>query len=226
MADTNTYSYSTLSWTHNSATVTSSTGSSSSSTDSATIAYTSSPDGSDGMAASLGGTAAAGATDTLTTGSLSGTLADGGSATTAGLSASMLAAGQSPSGTAFALAATSAGVEGGPEVVVGATVNSANSTQGPTGSSAVATSTTNLAAVDIHAPTTGEDGGVGAAHDAFTPTSYAQANLDLDLDGNIALIQFDAIAIGDNTVVEVNATVLAAEGELSLSDAAIELAVD
>jgi hypothetical protein len=219
MADSNTYSFSTISGTNSGVTNTSSTGSSSSSTGVTTIVQTSSPDDSDGMSASLGGSAVALGTDTLTAGSLSGTLVDGGSATTADLSASMVGASQSPSGTAFASAETSAGVLVGPDVLIGVTVNSASSTQNAAGSSAIATSTTKLAAIDIHAPTSGG----GTENDLSAPVGYAQA--DLDLDGNIALIEFDAIAVGDDTFVGVDAFVLAVEDELSLSGGLAELAV-
>jgi hypothetical protein len=229
MADSNSYSFSTVSGTGTGVTNTTSTGSSSSSTGVTTIVQTSSPDDSQGMSAVLGGEALAGGTNTLTAGNLSGTLIDGGSATSAQLSASMVAASQSPTGTAVAAAGTFAGVSSGTEVLVGATIQSASSNQTPTGSVATATSTTNLAAYDIH-PSTGGSTGVGTdavgendPNDPFAGADYAQASVDIE--GNIALIEFNALAVGDDTFASVDAFVLAVDDQLSISGALIELAV-
>jgi type VI secretion system secreted protein VgrG len=227
MTDSNSYSFSTTSGTSTGVTNTTSTGSSSSSTGITTIVQTSSPDDSQGMSAVLGGEALAGGTNTLTAGNLSGTLIGGGSVTSAELSASMVAASQSSTGTAFAAADTFAGVSSGSEVLVGATIQSASSNQSPTGSVATATSTTNLVAYDIH-PSTGGSTGAGTdatgESDPFAGADYAQASVNID--GNIALIEFNAVAVGDDTFVGVDAFALAVEDELSISGCLIELAVD
>jgi hypothetical protein len=227
MADSNTYSFSTVSGTGTGVTDASSTGSSSSSTGVTTVVQTSSPDDSQGMSAVLGGDASAVGTNTLSAGNLSGTLIDGGSATSAQLSASMVAASQSPTGTAVALADTFAGVSEGTEVLVGTTVQSASSTQSATGSAATATSTTNLTAYDIQHSTAGGDPVVGTdatgGNDPLAGADFAQANVNID--GNIAQIEFNALVVGDDSFVGVDAFVLAVNDQLSVSSGFIELAV-
>ena len=225
MTDSNSYSSSTVSGTGTGVTNTTSTGSSSSSASVATIVQTSSPDESQGMSAQLGGEALAMGENTLT-GNLSGTLIDVGSVTSAELSASMLAATQSPTGPVLAVAGTSATVYGSPEVLVGATIQSTSSNATPTGSVATATSTTNLVAYDIH-PTAGGSTVVGAdaagENDPFAGADIAHASVDID--GNIALIEFNALVVGDDTLASVDAFALAVEDELSISGGFIELAV-
>jgi hypothetical protein len=229
MTDSSSYSSSTVSTSGSGVTAGGSTGSSSASTDVTTLVQTSSPDDSTGMVASLSGDATAVGGNTLTAGNLSGTLIDGPSLTSAELSASMLAASQSPTGGVFAGANTSAVIrEGSPEVVVGATVQSASSVQGPAGNSATATSTTNLAAFDIH-PTAADAGtvidtGANGGNNPLDGPDYAAVNLHID--GNVALIEFDAVVVGDDTFAGVDAFVLAVEDQLSVSGAVIELAVD
>jgi hypothetical protein len=227
MADSNTYSFSTVSNTGTDVTNASSTGSSSTSTGVTTIVETSSRDDSQGMSAVLGGEAVAAGTNTLTAGNLSGTLIGGGSASSAQLSASMVAASQSPTGTPFAAADTFAGVLHDPEALVGTTVQSASSTQGPAGGAATATSTTNLTAYDIHPSTAGGDPVAGTnatgENDPVAGADYAQANVNID--GNIALIEFNAIAVGDDSLVQVDAVALAVEDLLSVSSGYIELGV-
>jgi hypothetical protein len=179
------------------------------------------------MSAVLGGEAVAAGTNTLTAGNLSGTLIGGGSASSAQLSASMVAASQSPTGTPFAAADTFAGVSHGTEALVGTTVQSASSTQGPAGGAATATSTTNLTAYDIHPSTAGGDPVAGTnatgENDPVAGADYAQANVNID--GNIALIEFNAIAVGDDSLVQVDAVALAVEDLLSVSSGYIELGV-
>ncbi|HWX29220.1 MAG TPA: hypothetical protein VNZ53_17480 [Steroidobacteraceae bacterium] len=227
MADSNTYSFSTVSNTGTDVTNASSTGSSSTSTGVTTIVETSSPDDSQGMSAVLGGEAVAAGTNTLTAGNLSGTLIGGGSASSAQLSASMVAASQSPTGTPFAAADTFAGVSHGTEALVGTTVQSASSTQGPAGGAATATSTTNLTAYDIHPSTAGGDpvAGTNASgeNDPVAGADYAQANVNID--GNIALIEFNALAVGDDSLASVDAVALAVEDTLSVSSGLIELGI-
>ena len=227
MADSNTYSFSTVSNTGTDVTNASSTGSSSTSTGVTTIVETSSRDDSQGMSAVLGGEAVAAGTNTLTAGNLSGTLIGGGSASSAQLSASMVAASQSPTGTPFAAADTFAGVSHGTEALVGTTVQSASSTQGPAGGAATATSTTNLTAYDIHPSTAGGDpvAGTNASgeNDPVAGADYAQANVNID--GNIALIEFNALAVGDDSLASVDAVALAVEDTLSVSSGLIELGI-
>ena len=227
MADSNTYSFSTVSNTGTDVTNASSTGSSSTSTGVTTIVETSSRDDSQGMSAVLGGEAVAAGTNTLTAGNLSGTLVGGDSASSAQLSASMVAASQSPTGTPYAAADTFAGVSDGTEALVGTTVQSASSTQGPAGGAATATSTTNLTAYDIHPSTAGGDpvAGTNASgeNDPVAGADYAQANVNID--GNIALIEFNALAVGDDSLASVDAVALAVEDTLSVSSGLIELGI-
>lgn len=227
MTDSNSYSSSTVSGTGTGVTNTTSTGSSSSSASVATIVQTSSPDEAQGMSAQLGGEALAMGENTLTAGNLSGTLIDGGSMTSAELSGSMLAVSQSPTGPVLAAAGTSATVYGSPEVLVGATIQSTSSNATPTGSVATATSATNLVAYDIHPSTAGgstvvETDATGE-NDPLAGADYAHASVNID--GNIALIEFNALVVGDDTLASVDAFALAIEDELSISGGFIELAV-
>jgi hypothetical protein len=226
MADSNSYSFSTVSGTGTGVTNASSTDSSSSSTGVTTIVETSSRDDSQGMSAVLGGEAVAAGTNTLTAGNLSGTLVGGDSASSAQLSPSMVAASLSPTGTPYAAADTFAGVSDGTEARVGTTVQSASSTQGPAGGAATATSTTNLTAYDIHPSTAGGDlvaGTNASENDPVAGADYAQANVNID--GNVALIEFNAIAVGDDSLVAVDAVALAVEDQLSVSSGVIDLGI-
>lgn len=236
MSYSSSYSSSTNSGTSTGVTVGTSSGDESSSS-SITVditTQTSSPDDSDGLAAVVGGSATALGEDTLATGSISGSLVDGGTVTSADLSATMVAASEDGE-TANAWADTFAGVSDGAEVVFGYTVQTDSSQQGATGSTATSTSSTTVTAYDIDLSDIADSDSGGHVGGDEAPTTNDQPDSsspptqvegDGGLDGNIASIEFDALAVGDDTVVEVDAFALAIEGELSISEGYEVLAVD
>lgn len=217
---------------------------SSSSTTASTTIQTSSPDDSDGLAAEVGGSAIAVGDDTYAGGSIYGELSDNGAVTSVDLSTTMVAASED-SETADAWTDTFAGVSDGTEVLFSSTVNTQNSELDATGSTATSTSTTNLSAYDIQlepestttvpaaeeefsgtieqlesapAPADGEDvGDIGSNWDIAD---------DWDIDGSIAVMEFEALAIGDDTLVSVDASVLAIEDELSVAEGFVVLGVE
>jgi hypothetical protein len=230
------YSSSTQSGTSSGTTVSTTTNDESSST-STTVdmtTQTSSPDDSDGLAAEVGGSAVASGEDTLATGDLSGELIDSGAVTSADLSATMVAASEDPdSETAGAWTDTYADVSDGTEVLFSYTVNTENTTQGSTGSTATATSTTNLVAYDINTDTVvntaGSDTGDEPSDTDDQPESSSPSSDvedDGDFDGNFASMEFDAFALGDDTLVEVDAFTFVVEDEISISEGIVLLGVD
>jgi hypothetical protein len=180
--------------------------------------------------------------DTLATGSLSGELIDDGAVTSLDLSVTMVAASEDDE-DAYASADTFANVEDGSEVLFSSTVNKESSTQDATGSTATATSTTDLSAYDIDTEfspagssddddSSGEDGTSGEDEQPeWNPTpadveSDASVEAGGNLDGSFAALDFNLLAEGDNTFVSVDAYALAIEDELSLAEGFVVLAVD
>jgi peptidoglycan DL-endopeptidase CwlO len=196
---------------------------STSSTTYGTALETSSPDSSDGLAASLGD-------DTLATGSVSAVMADEGDIATLDSTVTMAAASEAADGeTAFASADSFTDVTGA-EMTFSYTRDSQLS---GSGSTAIATSTTTTTAYSIQVSTSGtsapsEDNSLeGAAADQAEPdTSLTDADGSVNLDGNVAYLEFSALAIGDDSLVVVDAFALTIEDELSISAAFVELAVD
>jgi hypothetical protein len=233
MSYSSSYSSSTGSGTSTGVTVGTSTGdeSSSSSITVDTTIQTSTPDDSDGLAAAVGGSAAALGEDTLATGSISAELIDGGAVTSADLSATMVAASEAPDGeTTDAWTDTFAGVSDGAEVVFGYTVNTQSSEQNATGSTATSTSTTNVTAYDIHPDTGGNAVAGGNPSGTNDQPESSSPPIDVEgdggLDGNFAGIEFYALAVGDDSLVEGEFYALVVEDELSTSEGFVVLAVD
>jgi hypothetical protein len=206
-------------------------GESTSSTTYGTALETSSPDSSDGLAASLGGEAVAIGDDTLATGSISAVMADEGDITTLDSAVTMGAASEAADGeTAFASADSFTDVFGA-EMTFSYTRDS--SQLSGTGSTATAISTTTTTAYNIQVSSSGSDDPSGdtclegTADDQPEPdASLTDADGSVDLDGNVASIEFSALAIGDDSLVIVDAFALTIEDELSISAAFVELAVD
>lgn len=203
-------------------------GSTSSSTTVATQVTTSSPDDSDGLAAVLAGEAVAVGEDTAAIGSISAELADAGQVTMLTGSADMLAASEGEN--AFTSADTFAEVSDGFEFTFTFTGTSDSSHQGPTGSQATSSSTTQIAAYDIQpgggvTPVGQSSGGAGDTPVESDIPSAADIDND-DLEGNFALLEFDALALGENTFVAVDGFVLAVEDSLSTVGGEVLLAVD
>lgn len=191
-----------------------------------------SPDDSDGLAAALGGEAIAIGEDTLTVGTVSAEMDATGAITTLDGEVDMLAASESPEDPAVAITDSFADVSDGADFVYTATVTSSSTEQTSTGSTATSSSTTDITAYDLDLSSgEGSSGGDGVADSDIAETgdqeaSTSTADLDEDLEGNVAVIEFDATAFGDDTYVSVDAFALAIEDELSASGAVVELAVE
>jgi hypothetical protein len=207
------------------------------STSSATYSTTvqsSSPDGSDSLAAGYGGEAVAVGDDTLAAGSVSASMVDEGNITTVSGTATAVAASEDSDGAAFASADTFAQASGADFVLV--TNRETDSTEASgTGTVAISTSTTTLTAYDLQL----SDGGGATSSGSGSPDAPAEANDQpgsstasttdgggVDLEGNIATVEFDAEAIGDDSFVTVDAFALTVEGELSVAAVDVVLAVD
>jgi hypothetical protein len=239
MSNTSTYQSSTHSTNGAGTTAAISSGESSSlySTSASATVVTSTPDNSDGLAASVGGEAVAVGEDTLAVGSISGTLVDDGSVTALKGSATTAAASEASAGeTAFTDAYTSAEVSDGTEFLVVINRETDTSQQSANGNTSTSTSSTSIVALDLQAANTGAQDTVLPASDADNDGDASadplanpppdESDIALDLDGNIAVIDFHGIAVGDDTYVSADAFALAIEDELSLVSAFVVLAVD
>jgi hypothetical protein len=207
-------------------------GGSTSSTTYGTGVQISSPDSSDGLAATLGGEAIATGDDTLATGSISAVMADNGDIATLDSMVTMGAASEAADGdTAFAAADSFTDVVGA-EMTFSYTRDS--SQLSATGSTATAISTTTTMAYDIQVSSSGiyapsDDNCLEGAADDQPEPGVSLTDADdgsVDLDGNVAFIDLSALAIGDDSLVMVDAFALTIEDELSISAAFVELAVD
>jgi hypothetical protein len=182
-------------------------------------------DGGDGLSASAGVDALALGDDTFAAGSISGVIVEGETSTQADVEASAVAVGEASDGDAAALAGSYAVVSNGPEVVVTTTITTLNSQQDANGSAAVSTSTSNVVAYDVHTSTGNDVPGL-AEDEAGRNPSWPTDPDAWDLDGNLALIEIDAAAIADDSLVVVEAFALTIEDELSISVATVDLAVN
>jgi hypothetical protein len=193
---------------------------------------TSSPDDSDGLSAVLGGDAIALGEDTLTVGSVSAEMVDGGSVTTLSGTVDMLAAAETTDGaTAQALADTFADISSGTEFSFSYTLTTTGNQQSAAGSATTSTSTTGVTAYNLSL-SGGDAGGTFAETDPIVPLDTSEpcsaqggAGDDGDIDGNIAILDFDVLAVGEDTFVGVDAFVLAVEDELSSSSVIVEVAI-
>lgn len=193
-------------------------------------------DDSDGLAATLGGEAVALGEDTLTTGSVSAEMDAEGAVTTLNGTADMLAASEAPEGdTAQALTDSFAEVSDGAEFVFTYNVETDSGQQTQTGSAATSTSTTGVTAYNLELSIGGDDiSGDGTATETDPPATTVSGDgtgsspsgddTDSGLDGNIATVEFDATAFGEDTFVSADAFALAVEDELSASAVLVELA--
>jgi len=187
---------------------------------------TSSPDDSEGLSAFVGGDALAAGEDTLTMGTLSAAVVDGGAVTSADLSVTMIAAAESSDGETAALTDTFAEISDGADFLFTYTLDASQTEETESGTMASSTSTTVVAAYDLQL----DDGGAAVGDSvADAPTDSSSLSGDGDescgLDGNLAILDFDVVAIGEDTFVGVDAFVLAVEDQLSSSTIFVELAV-
>jgi hypothetical protein len=185
---------------------------------------TSTPDGSDGLAAVLSGDATAIGEDTFAFGSIEA-VADGtGYVSSVDASVTMVAAAEAPAdGDVYASADTFAATSDDAEVTFTTTINKSSATLTTESSTANASSTTSVSAFNIESDVGGTS--------TYGSSSTADTSWDLggemqgDLDGNVAILEFGADAIGDDTYVAVDGFALAIEDELSLSAGYLEIAV-
>jgi hypothetical protein len=186
---------------------------------------TSSPDGSDGLAGTLGGEAVAVGDDTFTFGSITAEAGGGGYVSGLNGSATMTASGEaSGDDTLFVSAETFAGTSDGTEASFTFTADTSSTSQDTTGSTATVSSTTTLSAINIETNTSGTSPS-GSTGSTDTDWTFDVAG-ETDLDGNVAVLEFDAQAFGDETYVAADGFVLAIEDRLSMSAGYVEIAVE
>lgn len=212
------YSETSSSYSGTHAGISTSGGSSSSSKTYDTAVTISSPDDSDGLYAGYGGEAVAIGEDTLASGSLSATMVDKGAVATVEGTVTMLAASESTDEAVFASADTEAYI-GGAELVFSYTEEGDYSEQGPTGSTAVSTSTTTAIGYDLQLYGHEDyDSGMTLTEEEILPSLEPGGSAPgVDLDGNVASLDFSVVAIADDSLVLVDAFVLAVEDEISVS---------
>ncbi|MGE3481415.1 MAG: hypothetical protein AB7K73_08415 [Gammaproteobacteria bacterium] len=168
--------------------------------------------------------------DTLTMADVSATMVASDGVTAASGSVTTLAAGQTFGGTSASATANTYATTSGGTVSVSTTHTSSTITQTTTASAAVATSTSTVAAADVDpSNVTSYD----AADGASVPTDYSfdtgsfipSSDIDLYLDGNVATVDFNVLAIGDDSLVLVDAFAFTIDDQLSLSSIYVDLAV-
>jgi len=187
----------------------------------------SSPDGSGGLYAGLGGDAIASGDNTLTSADLSATMVDQGGLTALDGTVTTVAASESSGDTPAIADASTFVLVGGSELAISFTQNTAGTSQNHDGSAAYGTSTTTVIAYDLpnqeqayqsliqtpQAPTS--EGGT---------TPYTSGG-EHEFDGNVALVNFDAAAIGEDSLLLIDAFAISLEDELSISSIYVELVV-
>ena len=188
----------------------------------------STPDSSGGLYGGLGGDAVASGEDTLTSADLAASMVDEGTVTTLDAAVTAVAVGQSSGElTAFANASTFATV-GGAEYAVSRTQSTGGTSLNDEGSIAYDISTTTIRAYDVPAYNATYDSTVEAS--PSSPTEHNEAaplpDEETGFDGNIALIDFNVVVLGDDTLLLVDAFAISLEDELSISTIYFELAGD
>lgn len=187
----------------------------------------SSPDDSGGLYAGYGGDAVAIGENSLASGSLSATIVDEGAVTTVEGAVTMIAASDSADETAFASADTEAYI-GGAEFTFSYTKEADYSEQGPTGSTALSTSTITTVGYDLQLYGD-EEGNPGStlAEDEVEPSVEPDGSASgVDLEGNVASLDFSVQVVADDSFVMVDAFALTVEDELSVSTIHADLGVN
>ena len=185
------------------------------------------PESGDGTIAILGGEAIAVGEDTAAIGTIEGKITDVGTAVIAEGSASFTAAGQASGGDLAYASASTYGEASPADTLVTVTSTTSEVLQTSDKSTWTETSTTNLLAVDLDLSNT--SGGSEAADGSDDSGSDQQSgSFEADepppsdeltsegLDGNLAIIEIDATAYADDTLVVIDASALAIEDELSV----------
>jgi hypothetical protein len=171
-----------------------------------------------GVTTILGGQSTAIGQDTLAQGSVSLKVNDAGPVTIVRGTTTFSATAQSTdSSTAYATADTFAGVSGADRVHTRTTTMD-QSDQDEDTSTWSATSTTRVFAIDIEGRTLPNS----PASSIHQVKQLSPADIDgVDIDGNVAMVQVDALVEGENTYVSVDTSVLAVEDTLSTVNASI-----
>lgn len=184
-------------------------------------------DSDDGTVAVLGGEAIAVGDDTSAIGTIEGEVTDAGTADIAEGSASFTATGEASDGELAYASASTYGEASPSDTLVTVTSASSETVQTSDKSTWTETSTTNLLAVDLDL--SNASGGSGVSSGSIDSDPDEQSNVveaddldpsdsssSVDLDGNLAIIEIDATAYGDESLVLVEASALTIENELSM----------
>ncbi len=183
-----------------------------------TMSDTAASDGS--LLLLLAGEATAVGEDTLAIGSMSASVDGAGTVATAEGSATFVAAAASPDGDIAFATADSFGALSGADFLIVITGDTEIVHQGPDESLVVTTSQTTLYGVDFDAAASTAATDSAEADPALTAAAeseFAEIGEEgfLDIEGNIAMLEVDAQANGPDTLLEVQADVLAVEDTLS-----------
>ncbi|WP_372624826.1 hypothetical protein [Falsiroseomonas sp.] len=196
-------------------------------TDSLTITVaieTSTPDDSEGLAGTLGGEALAVGDDTFTFGSITAEADGDGYVSEIDGSVTMTAAAEaSGDDVLYVSADTFAATSDGTEASFTYTEDSSSTSQTTTDSTATVSSTTTLSAFNIESSETETE--LSTSTGSTDPDWTFDTVEETDLDGNLAILEFDAQAYGDETYVSADGFVLAVEDELSLSAGYVDIAI-
>ncbi|KLK93418.1 hypothetical protein AA309_08800 [Microvirga vignae] len=184
-------------------------------------------DSDDGTVAVLGGEAIAVGDDTSAIGTIEGEVTDTGTAVIAEGSASFTATGEASDGELAYASASTYGEASPSDTLVTVTSASSETVQTSDKSTWTETSTTDLLVVDFDLSNASGDSDVSSGSldggsdeqsnvvEADEP-SLSDASTSVDLDGNLAVIEIDATAYGDESLVLVDASALTIEDELSV----------
>jgi hypothetical protein len=180
----------------------------------------------DGTVAVLGGEATAAGEDTTAIGTIQGKVSDVGTAVIAEGSATFSASSETSGGEPAYASASTYGEASAADTLVTVTSTTSESLQTPDESKWTETSTTNLMAVDLNLSDTSdspeavnEPSGSSSDQQSDSPNEDASAPSEdftyNGLDGNLAIIEIDATAYGDDSLVFVDASALTIEDGLS-----------
>ncbi|EIM30506.1 hypothetical protein [Microvirga lotononidis] len=185
-------------------------------------------DKDDGIAATLGGGAIAVGEDTAAIGSIAGKVYDVGTAAIAEGSATFTASSEASDGELTYASASTYGEASAADTLVTVTSTRSESTRTSDESRSTETSTTNLLAVDLNLSSASDGSGTNAewsgsgsgqqSHPSGEDVSSSGGYTIDGLDGNVAIIEIDVTAYGDDTLVLVDASALTFEDGLSVID--------
>ncbi|SDD64614.1 hypothetical protein SAMN04487779_1010177 [Belnapia rosea] len=181
---------------------------------------------SSGMVAEVSGEATAVGNDTYASADVTAQASSTDSSSEAYVSTSMVAAGETSDGVAYASTSAYSDIYGDADYALSFDFKESSTTQTADGATASSVSVVEDYALDIKQIDSSPDQGWDSAE--ISPSGAADSvsqpeldldcgcgDIDLDLDGNIALANIDAVAFGDDSLVEVDASVFVIEDEFS-----------